>query len=507
MDNQTVDKERLTTFTNAYKDMIATNEQSYKVSFGWGSGKIRDRIRNYSLDEVLEIIESGSVDAQIQLSRNYYNLDGFYKRIILHYATILKYVGLLIPNPGFGKDLSEQYVQKKYFGAMDFIDSNNIPSLCEHITFRALRDGCYYGILLPVDKKKIVLLDLPTVYCTSRFKDKMGNDIIEFNVSYFDTIFDPEAKKGALKAYPSVITNWYRRYKNGKVKSKWVYVPAEIGVCLPFLEGKPSFLNVIPAVMEYEKAKETDRERDLEEIRKIIVQKIPHLQDGGLLFEPDEAAEIHKGTVKMMKSNPNVSVLTTYADVDAIVSKTTNDSTTASLQAALKNIYSESGTSSNLFGTDSNLALETSLNNDLALMMTFAYKLEQFITYIINENYSNSNISFKYTILPVTHYNVSKYIDTTFKLAQSGYSFLLPALASGMSQKEFTNIKDLENNLLGLKEKLIPLSSSYTETDNSKNGIGNPVGRPKKNLEDLSDKTAANQQSIDKGGSSTDGGE
>ena len=41
MDNQTVDKERLTVFTNAYKDMIATSEQSYKASFGWGSTKIR----------------------------------------------------------------------------------------------------------------------------------------------------------------------------------------------------------------------------------------------------------------------------------------------------------------------------------------------------------------------------------------------------------------------------------------------------------------------------------
>ena len=27
------------------------------------------------------------------MSRNYYGLDGFYKRIILHYATILKYIG------------------------------------------------------------------------------------------------------------------------------------------------------------------------------------------------------------------------------------------------------------------------------------------------------------------------------------------------------------------------------------------------------------------------------
>ena len=34
---------------------------------------------------------------------------------------------------------------------------NNLPSLFENIAISALRDGCYYGILLQVDKKKIVL--------------------------------------------------------------------------------------------------------------------------------------------------------------------------------------------------------------------------------------------------------------------------------------------------------------------------------------------------------------
>jgi hypothetical protein len=92
------------------------------------------------------------------------------------------------------------------------------------------------------------------------------------------------------------------------------------------------FLNVIPATIQYDEALDNERERELEEIRKIIVQKIPHLTDGGLLFEPEEAVEIHKGTVGMMKNNKNVSVLTTYADVDAIVSKTTSDNVNNTLE-------------------------------------------------------------------------------------------------------------------------------------------------------------------------------
>jgi hypothetical protein len=37
------------------------------------------------------------------------------------------------------------------------------------------------------------------------------------------------------------------------------------------------FLSVIPATIQYDDTVDTERERDLDEIRKIIVQKIPHL--------------------------------------------------------------------------------------------------------------------------------------------------------------------------------------------------------------------------------------
>ena len=37
-------------------------------------------------------------------------------------------------------------------------------------------------------------------------------------------------------------------------------------------------------------------------------------------------------------------------------------------------------------------------------------KFSKFITYAINCVYANSNVSFKYTILPVTYHNEEKYI-------------------------------------------------------------------------------------------------
>ena len=481
----------LATFAKVITDMVAKNESSYN-STRWGRNRY-ERVREYSLEQINEIIDSGTVESQITLSRNYFTKGGFYQRLLLHYATLLKYTGLLIPNPSFGKNLSESYIKKKYNGAIAFLDNAKLPKLFTHIAIKALRDGCYYGVIQEVTDKSISILDLPIFYCRSRFKDKEDNDIIEFNVTYFDTITDGEYRKKALAAYPKEVVNYYRRYKNRKVNYPWCYISPSIGICMSLIDDRPIFLNIISAELEYDDAKNINRERDLEEIRKILVQRIPHLQDGGLLFEPDEALEMHKGAVDMTKKNENLSVLTTYADVDAIVSKTSNDNALNSVDKALTNIYAESGSSSQLFGTDSNLSLSTSITNDMALMMILARKLENLITSIVNEKYGNSNVMFTYKILPISYYNQKDYVETALKLANSGYSFILPALAMDISQRELSNIKDLENDVLDLKEKLIPLSTAYTETGN--------VGRPEKDAQDKSAKTIANEKSLDHGGS------
>lgn len=483
-------------FTKALKTMIATKPEANNSLY------FRERTisRKYTPEEIEMIIDSGSLEEQIRLSRYFFEKDGLYRRILTFYATLLKYTGLLIPSTKSTADLSQNFVQKRYNQAVSFCDSKTVSlnTFYENCALHAVRDGCYYGLVIELTKDKFVVMDLPAQYCRTRFKDEDGRDIIEFNLTYFSSIVNAANRKKVLKSFPKEIRNYYNRYKKGKLESSWVFITSGIGICFPLLDGRPMFLATIPETIDYDDAVQIEKDRDLEEIRKIIVQKIPHFQDGGLLFEPNEAEVIHKGTVDMMKGNKNVSVLTTYADVDAIVSKTQNDASSQSIERALKNVYAEAGVSSQLFGTDSNLALSTSIKNDLALMMTFVHKVENFITLIINDLFGNSNVEFTYKILPITYYNDTEFMESTFKLASSGYSFILPALASGLSQKELLDVKDLENNLMGLKDKLIPLSTSYTESSDNKKGDSDTVSIEK--LETTSPKTIQNQESIDRNG-------
>jgi hypothetical protein len=53
----------------------------------------------------------------------------------------------------------------------------------------------YFGAIQTMTKTAFSVLDLPFQYCRSRFKDEYDRDIVEFDVSYFDTINDKKNRK------------------------------------------------------------------------------------------------------------------------------------------------------------------------------------------------------------------------------------------------------------------------------------------------------------------------
>ena len=126
-------------------------------------------------------------------------------------------------------------------------------------------------------------------------------------------------------------------------------------------------------------------------------------------------------------------------------------------------------------------------------MMNLANKFAKFVTNIVNVEFANSNINFKYTILPITHHNETKYIDNSYKLATAGYSLIVPALAQGLTQRDLVNV------VLKLTEKLIPPQTAFTQ-----DGESGGNGRPTKETGEKKDKTLENEKSIEK--SKTQGG-
>lgn len=454
-------KRDISIFKKAFKDMIASSKDAYVKS---NSKEARRRIMRYDKEQIMRIVQSGDAVARAQLSEYFFEISGLYKRIILHYATFLTYSWILTPHLKNQKDsITDKKNSAVYYRASDFCSNFGIEKRCALFARDILVKGAYYGLLYN-ENDTVAIQDLPFEYCRSRFKNRDEVDIVEFDMRFFDTITDADLRKEILSTYPKIIQKGYFNYKH-KGESPWIFLPAEMGIYFNFFDERPFFLDLLPLLDDLDDYKEIDKKRNLQALKRILVQHMPH--DGmKLVFEPDEAEEMHAGAIDMLEDNPDVDILTTYADVE-LLDLSSDDDEKTEVDDVQDLIYESAGVSKELFSATTDTGLDFSLKNDLSLMMILGNKFASFFTSIINYTYSNKKVKFKLTILPVSHYNSEDYATRQKDLAAFGYTFLTPVLTSGIDQNTLIDIKNLENDLLQLDKILIPLQSAYTQSGGS----------------------------------------
>ena len=358
-----VDKRDITVFKKAFKDMIASSNAAYVKS---DAREVRRRNHRYSKDEIIRIVEHGDAVQRAELSEFFFSVSGLYKRIILHYATFLTYSWVLSPHL---KNANDSIKDKKnaavYYKASNFCSDFQIEKRCGLFARDILVKGAYYGLIYN-ENDRVAIQDLPFEYCRSRYKNRDEVDIVEFNMKFFDTITDDELRKEILRTYPKVVQKGYYDYRH-KNKDCWIFLPAEIGVYFKFFDEKPFFLDLIPLLDDLDDYKEIDKKRNLQALKRILVQKIPH--DGmKLVFEPDEAEEMHAGAIEMLQDNRDVDILTTYADVN-LLDLSSDDDEKTEVEDVQDLIYESAGVSKELFSATTDSGLDFSLKNDLSLMM------------------------------------------------------------------------------------------------------------------------------------------
>lgn len=451
--------QRILTFKKAIKDMIATSKDAYVKT---DAKQARTRQNIYTKEQIRNIVDYGTAIEQAALSKFFFNTSGLYKRIILHYATFLSYSWILVPHLKNKKDkITDKKNSNLYYEASDFCTSFQIERKCTLFAKDILVNGAYYGLIHDTGEY-VAIQDLPFDYCRSRYKNQQDIDIVEFNMAFFDSITDEALRKEILSTYPKVVQKGYYEYKH-KGKNRWIFLPAEMGIYFCYFEEKPFFLDLLPLLDDLEDYKEIDKKRNLQALKRIFVQQIG--VDGmKLVFEPEEAEEMHEGVIEMLQDNPDVDVVTTYNKIE-LLDLSSDDDEKTEINAVQNLIYEAAGISKELFCATTDAGLQYSLNNDLAMMMILGQRFAHFFTAILNMKFASKKMNFKLLILPISYYNKEEYTSKAKDLAAFGYSFLTPILSTGIDQTNLSDLKDLENDLLNLDETLKPLQSSYTQSN------------------------------------------
>ena len=468
-------------------------------------------------DEILRAIQDKDLTTLREVSDFYFETNGIYKRACEYLAFLYRYDSYVVPyvnNDTYDSDK----VLKQFYNVLTFVDNSNLKRIFNDKALEVIKHGCYYGYRIQ-DKDKIILQDLPVDYCRSRYFIA-NKPAVEFNMKFFDDKFrDSTYRQKILKIFPEEFAKGYKMYKNGQLpadisgqENSWYLLDPEYTVKFSLNNSdSPYLINAVPALINLDEAQEIDRKRMLQQLMKILIQKLPIDKNGELVFDIDEAKDLHSNAVAMLSRAIGIDVLTTFADIDVKDMDTTTSITSKadSLTKVERTAFNNMGLSKNIFNTEGNTALDKSILDDEASVRNLLYQFQDFVNETI-QLFNKGKVEFKIKMLETTIYNYRDLSKMYKEQVQLGYSKLLPQLALGHSQSEILAELTFENEILDLSQIMIPAQSSATmsskdldkinESKSNKNqkiiDEEKKAGREELPDDQKSDKTLANREAL-----------
>lgn len=472
---------------------------------------------------VLEAINNYDLETMREISEFFYKTSGIYSRLVRYMAFMYRYDWFLTPNAYADKELlKKDKAIGEFYSCLKMLDRFDVKKTLGDIALTVLKNGCYYGYLIK-QGNNVVLQDLPSNYCRSRFN--YGNKpAVEFNMKFFDDYFKDTAQRmRMLKLFPDEFAKGYNLYKQGKLPAEftgdtsgWYLLDPELAVKFTVNgEDHPAFISVIPLILDLDEAQALDRKKTMQQLLKIVIQKMPLDKNGDLIFDVEEAQQLHNNAVQMLGRAIGVDVLTTFADV------TVEDMMDSQASAQMDNLerverqlYNEAGVSQMQFNTDGNIALEKSILNDEATMYNMLLQFESFLNDLVAKFggvKKSSKVVYEVQLLTTTIYNYKDLSKLYKEQTQLGYSKMLPQIALGQSQSSILANAYFENEVLDLVNLFVPPMMSSTmsgkagpgsSSENKGSNKATPAaeekkaGRKEKEDDQKSEKTIQNKESM-----------
>ena len=434
---------------------------------------IKNGIRNLANKGIImKALADNDLEVLRQVSNYFYKSNGIYQKVCNYFAFLYRYDWYVVPEILDEKAKNEK-ILTEFNKILNYLDNSHIKQLCGEIALEVIKNGAYYGYIVP-SEKGLIMQQLPIGYCRSRYK--VGTmPAVEFNMKYFDAAFkDPAYRMRVLNLFPKEFSKGYVMYKQNKLQPDfqgdqgcWYLLDPESTVKFSFYNGQydiPIFANAIPAIIDLDQAQDLDRRKQMQKLLKILVQKLPRDKNGDLIFDVEEAQDLHNNAVQMLKRAVGVDVLTTFADVDSLdMSDRNTTTTTDDLAKVERSVFNSIGISQNIFNTDGNLSLQKSIQQDESSVRNLLLQFHIFLDRVVDKkNTQKKKYNFRLYMLETTQYNYQDLSKMYKEQVQLGYSKMLPQIALGHSQSSIIYTAYFENEILKLHEIMIPNLMSST---------------------------------------------
>lgn len=455
-------------------------------------------------ENVLRAITYNDVESMRTFSDYFYKSSGIYARLCRYLAFLYRLDWMVTPVV-LNDKIKEEKIIEGFYKSLMYLDNFNAKKTLGEISLKVIRNGCYYGYKV-TKPDRVVLQELPIKYCRSRFSVN-GKPAVEFNMKYFDDTFADSAQRARIiRVFPPEFAKGYILYKEGKLipdfpgdTQGWYLLDVKNTVKFNLNgEDYPVLMSVIPTIIDLAEAQELDRKKMMQQLLKIIIQKMPLDKNGDLVFDIDEARALHNNAVSMLGSTIGIDVLTTFAEVDvADLAERSTVATMDELGKVERSVFNEAGISQMQFNTSGNLALEKSILNDEASMENLLLQYELFLNELLEPfNGNPKKLYYRAEMLNTTIYNYEKLSEIYRNQMQVGFSKMLPQIALGQSQSSILATAYFENDILNLNELFTPPASSATTPGKTAPTEKGKPGRKELPDDEKSEKTIQNRESM-----------
>ena len=407
-----------------------------------------------------------------------YGASSHFRRLIQYFVGLTDLSYVVSPYKIDTTTAKTSTIGKQYRRTLNALSNMDIKNQFPKIISVCLREDTYYGTMW-VTNDNITIQQLPSDYCTISTVE--GNVInVTFDFSYFDMY------SNMLDFYPEEFRIKYEIYTNDRTGHKYQELESPTSFAIKcnndILEYSiPPFAGLLREIYDIEDYKQLKISKTALENYAMLVMKLGMTSDGEWELDFGKAKEFWQNLDAVLPEE--IGSIMTPMDIDKISFEKTNTKDVDTISEAEDHLFSAAGVNSQLFNNTkaSGGALSLSIKADQAITYGIVKSIECVINRFIQSQSYGKN--FKVTFLNCSIYNSKELGDSYLKACQYGIPMVSYYCASqGLSQADMDCMNFLEDDVLGIKSRFIPLKSSNTQSSK----VSNEPGRERVPIEELS---------------------
>lgn len=393
----------------------------------------------------------------------------------------------IIPKYDLVKENNPDKVLKAYQNTLDVVSTMRLQQEFYPIIFTCLVQDIYYGIYIH-DDTGVFHMQLPADYCKLAGKFMTGDLSYYFDVTYLRN------RQELIEYFPEVFEEPWKDYE--RTGEKWQLLDSKFQVCMKFrIEDLDVIVSpwtgIFNSIINLADLEDIQAAGDAASVYKMLWFELETITGSKTIddwkIDPDLALPYFD---KFTDNVPDyIATAVVPGQIHEINFDNDNATDTTKVTKATEQVLNTAGGAEVLNGATINNTYAFKMASIANTEFAISSLLPQIQSWVMRQLSYESADDCRVRFMPISVYTKADYREQLLSSGQYGLPTKLAInTLNGFNEKDTLSLNYVEEELLHLSDKLIPLKSSYTQSD-TEDGYTSEVGQgaPKKDEGDLSD--------------------